>query len=300
MFLAHSVACFVLLSPLQAELMAPPPPPRSESTIPATRSVINPTPSASTSYTPASTAGAPITPGAARSFFLPTPTNKSASSPTGSTVSSIFLKPFTKVFGGNKKSAASETGASEVSNPATRMKGSEAGLSTQDTPKASTTARYKQKDGRFSSAESDVGTPKSQGRPPVPERRATPKTNDNVGLSTINGPRIPPRSSWAESDADADPHSNDRYEERYAESTTAGSRYNGPSPRRPAYTNSEAGASGYSDAPPSEFSEVAPSEFSGVASSTFDPKAHSRALQKMQRNANSLGSVPVSDDQMPT
>lgn len=104
------------------------------------------------------------------SMSAPPPPPKTASE-AGSTVSSMFLKPFAGMFGKKNKNASSEAGYSEASS---FVKGSATGK--KSTIKVQTV-----------SSASDVGSSAHEGRPPMPGR----KTGDDK-RQTIGGDRYAP------------------------------------------------------------------------------------------------------------
>jgi hypothetical protein len=188
-------------------------------------------------------------------------------SEAGSVVSSIFLKPFSAVFG--KKSTASEDSVSEAS---AYDNGSDAGSGyNTHGPKNS------EKKSR-----SEVGvsskTPIGATRPPKPGRKPSSSQSD-VGhskhLETINaGAPTTTKRGRPEYETEMG---------RYATATPTGS------------TFSRGAASSVA---PSEFRSTAGSSVfsAGVASSTFDPQVHQAALLRQQRNSAIIGAQRVNDN----
>ena len=192
-------------------------------------------------------------------------------SEAGSAVSSLFLKPFSAVFG--KKRAASEASVSETSS---YEKGSKAGSGYYTHgPKAS---REKSKKSNGSEVGVSSKIPMGADRPPKPGRKPSSSQSDvgeSKSLETINaGASAPTKRGRLEYETEIG---------RYAPATPTGS------------TFSRGAASSIA---PSEFRSTAGSSVfsTGVASSTFDPQVHQAALKRQQRNSAIIGAQRVNDD----
>lgn len=202
--------------------------------------------------------------------------NTGAASEVGSTVSSIFFKPFNAVFG-KKKATTSEAAYSEASS---YMKGSEAGFSgynnsakQEPSPINSSVERFtpvaakeaqEQLSGIKDTAPVEVAPPPEPPAPPAPVDAGKPPRVDrpNNTLDTIDGGKAVAKRG--------------QNEDRYS-----------------SIGDGQSDAVGSTTAPSEFKSVVGSSVFSGAASSTFDPQAHTRALQMVQANAFSLGAQPV-------
>jgi hypothetical protein len=254
------------LSFLDSQVPPPPPPPP-----PSTE------PPSSTSLSMSSHSKVPATP----------------MSEAGSVVSSIFLKPFSAVFG--KRKAASEASFSDAS---AYQKGSEAGsgyntngpkLSGEKSKKSSGSevgvssktpmgAGEKSKKSNGSEVGVSSKTPMGANRPPKPGRNSSVSQSDvgeSKNLETINA---------------GNPASTKRGRSGYE---TEIGRY---APATPTGSTFSRGAA--SSTAPSEFRSTAGSSVfsAGVASSTFDPQVHQAALTRLQRNSAIIGAQRVNDD----
>jgi hypothetical protein len=239
------------------------------------------------------------------------PKSPGAVSDVGSTVSSIFFKPFNAVFGtSTKKKATSEANYSEASSD---IKASEAGFSGYNRTTAKQEARNLQKpEMRQESAQSEASERSPREVPEdlaevktesPTEQKAESEVDAGSAVEAPSGHGKPPLVDRRGSSEDSSRNKPSSREDRLTLDTIGGSiaaekrRNSGRGDDRYQATDNQSSVAGSTYAPSVQNSTAGSSVFSGAASSTFDPQVRDKALKKaIKANSFHLGAEPIVEE----